>query len=332
MAIQIKKATKAKARLRMALIGPAGTGKTYTSLAVALAMAKARGWKVLVVDTERGSASKYADMFEFDVIELTSFSPKSYIEALHAAAKEGYEMVIVDSLSHAWMGSDGILAQVDQKGGKFDAWRSATPLHNKLVDAILDYPGHVIATMRAKTAYEVTTRERPNGTKETVVEKLGLAPQQRDGLEFEFDVVGDLTQDNTMRVSKTRCSALRGANITEPGENLATILLAWLESGAAVSNDVEVPTEKPAPKSDGGPAQGRKLEVAVDIAPPINPSVAFVDLIAGIEGAGNEDEVDFYMSNARKAHQAGDLTVDEGKRLGAIANKRKAALRGEVAA
>ena len=151
MAVQFKKATRHQAKLRLALIGPAGAGKTYTALRVATGF----GGKIALIDTERGSASKYSGVADFDVLELESFSPEQYIEAIHAAEEGGYSVLVIDSLSHAWAGKDGILEFVDKRkamnrGNDFSVWRDATPLQNKLVDTILTANLHIICTMRSK--------------------------------------------------------------------------------------------------------------------------------------------------------------------------------------
>lgn len=230
-----KRATKTKAKLRLALCGPAGSGKTLT----ALLLAKGLGGTVFVVDTERGSASKYADSTEFGVPEFftcepTSFSPTAYVEMIKAAEEAGADVLIIDSLSHAWMGKDGALEQVDraakrsQTGNSFAAWRDVTPMHNQMVDAILGCNMHVIATMRSKMEYVL--EEDSRGKK--VPRKVGMAPIQRDGLEYEFDLVGDMNIANELVVTKSRCPALSGAVLTKPGEDLAATLKEWLSSGA----------------------------------------------------------------------------------------------------
>ena len=222
-----KKATREKAKLRLALIGPSGSGKTYTALIMAKALAQ--GGPIAVIDTERGSASKYAnDVAEFDVCELESFSPLTYAENIEDAAAGGYPVLIIDSLSHAWTGTDGALDQVDKRGGRFDAWKHVTPQIESLVDTMLRYPGHVIVTMRVKQAYEVTKDDRGK----TKVEKLGLAPRMREGIEYELDVVADMNTEHTMTVAKSRCPALADRTIRKPGADVAEILLDWLAVGS----------------------------------------------------------------------------------------------------
>lgn len=224
-----KKATKAQLKLRLALSGPAGSGKTYTALTLATALADGR--PVAVIDTERGSASKYADLFAFDVLELESFHPQKYVEAINEAVAAGYAVIVIDSLSHAWSGKGGILEIVQRKGNSFQAWGEVKPIEAALIEAVTGARIHVIATMRSKTEYVVEKDER---TGKSAPRKVGMAPVQRDGMEYEFDVFGELDQENTLTIQKTRCPALAGALISKPGKSLAATLGAWL-SGASTT-------------------------------------------------------------------------------------------------
>lgn len=246
MTLQFTKATKAQAKLRLALIGPSGSGKTYSALKIAEVL----GDRVAVVDTERGSASKYADLFTFDTLELDSFNPETYVEAIKSASDAGYDVLVIDSLSHAWMGKEGALEQVDKAATRslsknnFTAWREVTPMHNHMVDAIIQAPLHIIATMRAKTEYIM----EPDSKGKMVPRKIGLAPIQRDGLEYEFDVVADMDLDNNLIVSKTRCPEVAGAVIKKPGKDFALTLKGWLSDGTAPKPKVN-PDDLPAPES-----------------------------------------------------------------------------------
>ncbi|OUL23976.1 hypothetical protein BV378_20300 [Nostoc sp. RF31YmG] len=227
MTIMFKKATKSQIKLRLALVGISGSGKTYTALNTASHLGKS----VAVIDTEHRSASKYADLFNFDTCELTSFHPQNYIDAITAAS--GYDVLIIDSLSHAWMGKDGALEQVDriakrsQTSNTFAAWRDVTPLHNQLVEAMLSCPCHLIVTMRSKSDYVMEEYE-DKGKKKTRPVKVGLAPIQRDGVEYEFDVVGDMDKDNNLIITKSRCPNLSGQVIHKPAKELAYTLRAWM--------------------------------------------------------------------------------------------------------
>lgn len=243
--IQFKKATKHQAKLRLALIGLAGSGKTYSALAIGTSLVE--GGRVALIDTERGSASLYADKFSFDTLDLESHSPDSYVEAIEAAEEAGYDVIVIDSLSHAWAGKDGALEQVDKiakregKSNNFTAWRDVTPKHNKLVDAIISCKAHVVVTMRSKMEYSLEKDDKGKSS----VKKIGLAPIQREGLDYEMTVVGDMNLDHTLVITKSRClgAVEVGEVIERPGEKIALKLRAWLNSGA-------VPEVKAAPVVD----------------------------------------------------------------------------------
>lgn len=231
MTITFTPATRSAVKARIALAGPSGSGKTYTALTLATRLAE----RVAFIDTERGSASKYAGEqgWAFDTLAPTAFSPKSLIEALGVAAGAGYGCLVVDSLSHYWSGVEGMLEQVDKAakrsggGNSFAGWKEARPDERRMIDALVSYPGHVIVTLRVKTEYVVETDDR--GKK--VPRKVGLKPEQRDGIEYEFDVIGDLDLDNTLVVSKSRIPMLHGAVIAKPGPEFAETIRDWLADG-----------------------------------------------------------------------------------------------------
>ena len=197
MKFTFKKAVRSASKLRLAISGASGSGKTYS----ALLLAKGIGGRIAVIDTERGSASLYADMEgmpEFDVLELDApFSPERYAEAIAAAESAGYDILIIDSMSHEWNGKGGCLEEVDNiararyRGNTWSAWTEMTPRHRKFVDAMLTSKLHIIATMRSKT--EVAQDVDANGKK--VVKKLGMKVEQRDGVDYEFTIMFDLVHD-----------------------------------------------------------------------------------------------------------------------------------------
>ena len=233
--IEFHDATRESAKARIALAGPSGSGKTYTALALATALGR-----TAVVDTERGSASKYVGIngWKFATFAPQTFAPLSLVEALSAASGAAFEVVVVDSLSHYWMGVDGMLEQADRRskgGNSFSGWKEARPDERRMLDALVSYPGHVIVTLRVKTEYVIEDNER--GKK--VPRKVGMRPEQREGIEYEFDVVGDMDLDNTLTVSKTRIPSLRRAVIPEPGAELAGTIAEWLAEGADAPGPLE---------------------------------------------------------------------------------------------
>lgn len=246
MKLVIKKASKAGARLRLGLVGPAGSGKTWTALEVASRFAQKAGSRVLVIDTERESSAKYADHFDFDLCPINdSYHPQHYVDALALGVAAGYRVIVVDSLSHAWNGKDGALSLVDNatkrssSGNSYMAWRDVTPLHNALVDALTGVDAHLIVTLRAKTEYVIEEDER--GKK--VPRRIGTAPIQREGLDYEFDVVADMDRDNTATIGKTRCPPLARKAIPLPGRSFADTLWEWV----TVTKPTLPATDEPAP-------------------------------------------------------------------------------------
>jgi len=239
------KARKDQRPLKMALFGPSGGGKTYTSLRIAQVFAN--GGRVALIDTERGSASLYSDEFDFDTAQLTSYSVDDYVRLISEADKAGYAVIVIDSVSHAWEAAGGILEVVENikktKNYKdsMRAWADVKPIENRLWDAILDARASVIVTMRAKTAYEISRDDRGK----TTVEKLGLAPIQRADKEYEFDVVGRM-ENAELVIVKTRCKALTALPVyNQPGAEFAGILKTWLADGAEPTAPQTV--TKPAP-------------------------------------------------------------------------------------
>ena len=241
-----QKAEKTRAKLRLNINGPSGSGKTWTSLEVARHLVT--GGRTALIDTEHGSASKYADIFEFDTVELKPpFHPTSYIEAIKAAGTAGYDVLIIDSLSHGWAGPGGVLELKDdfarqQKYNDYTAWGPAGKLQDKLVEALLNAPMHVIGTMRSKMKYAME-QNASGGRTRTTIRKVGMEPVQRGGITYEFDVVGDMDVENVMVISKTRCSELQGKVFHQPGAKLAKILVNWLKG----TKPKPVPTPTPAP-------------------------------------------------------------------------------------
>lgn len=225
---RFKKATRQQLKLRLAIDGPSGAGKTYTALTFAHALAK--GGPIAVIDSESGSARKYAgeNGWEFDALELDSFSPSEYASAIEEAGRLGYPVIVVDSLSHAWEGKDGALELKDKKGGNsFAAWKDITPMHRRMIDAILTSPAHVICTMRSKTEYVLETDS--NGKQ--VPKKVGMAPVQRAGMEYEFDIYLSMDWSHIATVTKSRCRAVDGQIFAKPSAAFVHQIQSWLEAG-----------------------------------------------------------------------------------------------------
>jgi len=236
---QFHKAERKKGKLRLAIAGPAGSGKTYSALLIALGL----GGRIAMIDTERGSGELYDHLGEYDACTIQPpFEPRKYVETIRAAEDLGYETIIIDSLSHAWVGQGGLLDVhghiADKTGNSWSAWRQVTPKHNELVDAMLQSKCHIIATMRSKMEY---AQVEENGKKQ--VKKLGMSPIQRDGMEYEFTVFIDLDQQHTATTTKDRTTLFDGQYFVPTIETGRT-LLSWLENNGQAA-PAAVAQEKP---------------------------------------------------------------------------------------
>lgn len=226
MAMQFTPAVRRRAKLRLAISGPSGSGKTYGALQIA----KGLGGKVAVIDTERGSASLYSDLIEFDTLELQPpYAPERFIEAIRSAEAAGYDVIVIDSITHEWNGSGGCcdinenLAQAKYRGNTWSAWSETTPRHRAFVDAILQANCHVIATMRSKT-------ETVQG-EDKKVRKVGMKTEQRDGTDYEFTVMLELEHEKHLAVAgKDRTRLFREPHLITP--DTGKRLIEWLDSGA----------------------------------------------------------------------------------------------------
>ena len=228
-----RKAERKKAKLRLAITGTAGSGKTYGALLVAFGI----GGKIALLDTENGSGDLYSSLGNYDVCSISApFTVQKYIEAIKDAENSGYDVLILDSISAEWAGTGGLLNQHTQitsgnKANSFAAWAKITPLHNAFIDAIINSNIHIIATIRAKTDYAQVQDERGK----TAIRKMGLGLVQREGIDYEFTTVFDLSMEHTVTVSKDRTSLFDGQSFSL-SEDTGRALKEWLDTGIEVPN------------------------------------------------------------------------------------------------
>jgi hypothetical protein len=225
----IRKAERKKAKLRLGISGPSGSGKTWSALEIATGM----GGKIGMIDTEAGRGELYGNDFEYDIIRLEApYSPERYIEAIKMFEKAGYDTLIIDSLSHAWVGEGGVLSIVDKAGSNSftQGWRVGTPKQNALIDALVTSSMHIITTLRVKTEYVVEKNDRGKAEPR----KVGLAPVQRDGLEYEFTVFMDISnQDHIAHITKDN-TKMFDQQFLKPSKEMGEKLMGWLNMGLDV--------------------------------------------------------------------------------------------------
>ncbi|CAG4900527.1 ATP-binding protein [Paraburkholderia saeva] len=226
--MEIRKAQRKKAKLRLGIAAPSGAGKTYSALLLAFGI----GGKVGVIDTEHGSADLYEDLGDYDIVNIEApYTVQKYRAALNAFENAGYSVIIMDSLSHAWAGDGGLLDKqgklADRPGANgYAAWRTITPEHNGLVEAILTSPCHIIATMRSKQEYVLETNDKGKQTPR----KVGMAPVQREGMEYEFTVMLDIDMSHVASSSKDRTRLFDG-QLFKIDRSHGELLRDWLEKG-----------------------------------------------------------------------------------------------------
>jgi len=294
-----KKAEKTQSKLWCAIYGTSGSGKTISALRIATGM----GGKMAVIDSERGSASKYADRFTFDTLILEDKTIKGYTVAIEEAKKGGYEILVIDSMSHAWQ---ELLEEIEQlakqkyQGNIFRAWAEGTPKQRDFIDTILNFPGHVIVTMRSKTEWGVDTDEKGK----MKPRKLGLAPEQGKNIEYEFDLLLVLNDEHVAKVEKDRTGKYQDAYITKPGEDFGKELIAWLKEGK--------PVEKKEPvKNDNFTPEFKKYydEALPILLKRINPDASAADKTKAFNDYCSACIKDY------KPHKLEYFTLDEIKNL-----------------
>lgn len=241
--ISFQKAERKKSKLRLALFGAAGSGKTLSALLLASGLKS--NCKIAVVDTENGSAEIYADRANFDVINFSPpYTPDKFIDAIHTAEKEGYDVLIIDTISAMWSGEGGLLdikQRIEKRGSgnSFTAWAQCTPLFNRFVDAILQSSIHIVCTMRSKAEY--TIMKDPNGGIKGIA-KVGTTPIQRGEIDYNFTTVFHLDRENNAVVTKDRTSMFNTTIPFKINEETGKLIAEWLNVGSPIK--VEKKEEK----------------------------------------------------------------------------------------
>ena len=232
--MQLRKATRKQAKIRLGLSAVSGGGKTYSAILIAKGLCGDLS-KVAVIDTENGSADLYAHLGDYNVLPLTApFSPERYVEAIRSCEKAGMEVIIIDSISHEWDGKGGCLEIVESLGGKYQDWAKVTPRHQGFIDAILQSPSHIITTVRRKQDYEMT---KVDGR--VKVEKGGLKEITREGFEYELTINLELDTRHNATTSKDRTNLFAGKPAFVPSEKTGELIAQWCEQGEENFNVIQ---------------------------------------------------------------------------------------------
>jgi len=232
--MNLRQSSREKAKIKLALQGAAGSGKSFSSLLLAYGMTN--DWsKIAVIDTENSSADLYAHLGSYNVLQLTApYTPEKYIEAISVCEQAGMEVIIVDSISHCW---DYLLDfHANLQGNSFANWSKVTPRQNSFIQKILSSSSHIICTMRSKQEYVLNEK---NG--KMVPEKVGLKAVQRDNVDYEFTIVLDLNMKNHAVASKDRTGLFFNKPEFAITPNIGREILQWCNTG---SNRINYQTQQ----------------------------------------------------------------------------------------
>ena len=275
------KAVKGKKPLRLILGGPSGSGKSYTALEFAKYLALRTGKPTAAIDTEHGRLSLYADKYKFDVLEVEPpFHPNRMVELIHLAEEGGYGQIIIDSSTHFYSGSGGLLELVNDAaktrfgGNQYAGWAAGTPIQNNMIDTIIRTPLHVIFTIRAKQDYLETEK---NGKR--VYEKAGMELVQRNDTEFDFDIAMMMDMDNNGLITKGVIGLPPGTYFKHPAKEALEAIMDSIEKDSTDVSGKEHPVYKSAE------------EVLKE------KKAAIVELVKGLGGSKNEKIVALFKEH-----------------------------------
>jgi hypothetical protein len=233
--MKLQQAERKQAKIKLGLQSPSGAGKTYSALLLAYGLIN--DWsKIAVIDTENHSADLYAHLGNYQVLALEQpFTPERYMEAIEICEKAGMEVIIIDSISHEWEGSGGILdIHGAMMGNSFTNWSKVTPRHNAFIQKILQSNSHIIATIRSKQDYVLSEK---NG--KMVPEKIGLKGVTREGLDYEFTLVFELDLKHQATATKDRTGLFMDKPSFMISSDTGQLILNWCRSGKTLA-DIKV--------------------------------------------------------------------------------------------
>ena len=228
--MNLRKSERKRAKIKMALQGSAGSGKTYSSLLLAKGLINGDFSKVAIVDSENGSADLYAHLGQYNVLSLAPpFTPEKYIQAIDVCLKSGMKVIILDSISQVW---DELLDFHSKlPGNSFTNWNKVTPRQKAFVDKILQADAHIIATMRTKQDYVLNQKDG-----KYIPEKVGLKAVQRDGVDYEFTLVFDIDSKHFAVASKDRTNLFSGKPEFTINAATGKKILEWCNDGETLED------------------------------------------------------------------------------------------------
>ena len=230
--MQLRQAKRSVAKIKIGLQAPSGGGKTYSALLLAKGLCGS--WsKIAVIDTEHKSADLYSHLGGYCVLPLSPpYTPERYIEAIDVCLNAEMQCIIIDSISHEWEGTGGILEiHSNMLGNSFTNWSKLTPRHNTFIQKILQADCHIIATMRAKQDYVLSDK---NGKQ--VPEKVGLKGITRDGMDYELTLVFEIDMKHQAKSGKDRTNLFDKMPEFTITEKTGERILKWCSQTSTVED------------------------------------------------------------------------------------------------
>lgn len=205
MALEIKKAQRTQAKMRLLLSWASGSGKTYSALRLGKGLCKWDMSKVCVIDTEHNSASLYSDLWDYSVLQLDpdNCTTDLLCEAFDTIENAWFEVIVWDSSTHFW---NFCLEKNDQftkqnYWNSFTSRRQTNKYYIKMINRMLSSKCHVIATARSKSDYVIETNDKWK----TQIKKVWLKAEARWWFDFEFTVCLDINEMHMVdKVAKDR--------------------------------------------------------------------------------------------------------------------------------
>ena len=288
------KAKRNKVYSKTFVTGPAGSGKSKSSIELATGLfRKCGGTGIAYIGTEGDRDKLYAETksshgdyyYEYDLLQLEDpFSTDKYIAAINEAIDAGYKVCIIDGLSAEWKWLNDTHDKMP--GNSFTNWGKLKPKHRQLLDLILSAPMHIICCARGKDEWIL---EDKNG--KSVPRKVGLGSQTDKDISYEVMLSIQVEQDthlahadkdNTGLWPETRFSIITAKD----GE----ALYEWCEQGEVAppkpiikkSEDVAISLEDDLKElkkqiitlaqSMGGPSNEEVMAIIKQYAPSGNPN------------------------------------------------------------
>ena len=274
MALQLQKAKRIQAKIKIAIGGASGSGKTLSALLLAYGLVKAshpewadtQVWDhIACIDTENKSSSLYVGkqvgptlIGEYNVINMEPpYEEQSLIDAIGVCQQAGIECTIIDSTSAFWV--DALETQgkiAERTKSNFSSWKPVKADQNKMMQAILQCDMHIIANYRAKMEYT----QDVNDAGKKVVRQLGMGIIAEGTNIYEYTLVFMLDADHVANATKDRTGIFDGQFFTITADTGRKIY-QWISEG-----EVAPPPAPVLQKAEPAPAEpDEQLQKAISL-------------------------------------------------------------------